>query len=281
MLGPKFIFNCELEPINKANISVEDIYFSYGFGVYEALKIRQKVLFFPEMHIKRLFHSAKIINLEHCFSEDQIISSLEKLQSENNLIDATLKILIIGGKRKAQSQLYAFALNPLFIPDKFYKKGIKVITYSGERIFPQAKTLNMLLSVLAYKEAKKQEAYDTLFVDSKNFVTEGTRTNLFFTDNQYIYTPPQKQVLEGVTKATLEKVAQEAGIRIKEKKLPIKDLHKYSGYFLTSTSSKVLPITTINNLTFMIPEIVRKLMQQYNDFLNNYQKTQSAKKKGF
>jgi len=272
MIGPNFIFNYRLKPINEANISIDDLNFSYGFGVYETLKIRQGVIFFPEMHVNRLMNSAKIIKLEHSFQEKKILRSLENLQKSNRLVNSNLKIMIIGGEKVEQSNLYIFALNPLFVDDKFYKKGIKVITYYGERIFPQAKTLNMLLSVLSYREAKIQGAYDAVFVNKENFITEGTRTNIFFTDNQNIYTPSKKHVLEGVTKITLEKVAQEAGIKIIEKDLELKDLDKYTGYFLTSTSSKVLPITTINNLTFKIPEIVREMREKYNDFLNNYQK---------
>ena len=69
-----------------------------------------------------------------------------------------------------------------------------------------------------------------------------------------------------LSKEELEKLAEAV------KDLELKDLDKYTGYFLTSTSSKVLPITTINNLTFKIPEIVREMREKYNDFLNNYQK---------
>ncbi|TVR05239.1 MAG: hypothetical protein EA403_03285, partial [Spirochaetaceae bacterium] len=63
MIGPYCSINGHLVPTADATISVDDVNFQYGYGVYETLKVRDGVLFFPNLHEQRLFHSADIIGL--------------------------------------------------------------------------------------------------------------------------------------------------------------------------------------------------------------------------
>ena len=59
-------------------------------------------------------------------------------------------MLLMGGSGKHDPDLYVFALAPKYVSDKEYRDGVAVVTYDGERIFPQAKTLNMLMSFLPH-----------------------------------------------------------------------------------------------------------------------------------
>ncbi len=271
MLPPSFSLNGLLKPISEAVISLDNLEFSYGFGVYEIIKVRNKILYFPEKHIERLFHSAKTINLNVPLPPEAVFSALQDFTKAIPEQSYNIKILCVAGN------LYIFATTPLFVPDKLYRTGVSVITYNGERLFPQAKTLNMLMSYQAYAQAKEQQAYDALLVDNNGLIREGTRTNFFFTDGETIFTPPAEHVLEGVTKLTLTEVLQKSGIEIVEKKIELTELHHYTGFFLTSTSSKVLPITSINEINFTIPEIIKTAMKVYDDYLTEYARTQMLK----
>ena len=153
--------------------------FAYGFGVYETLKVRHGVLYFPEMHEERLWHSAEVIGLEHPFRSGDFRQFLDALVEANTVGDANLKALLLGGSSASEARLAIVALNPLFPDRKKYKQGGTVISWRGERVYPQAKTLNMLVSYLAYREAQSQDAYDAILVNRDNQFTEGTRTNLF------------------------------------------------------------------------------------------------------
>ncbi len=264
MLGPSFSFNSILKPISEAFISLDNLEFSYGFGVYEIIKVRNKIPYFPEKHIERLFHSAKTINLNVPLLPEAVFLALQDFTNVIPDQSYNIKILCVGGN------LYIFATAPLFVPEKLYRTGVSVITYNGERLFPQAKTLNMLMSYQAYAQAKEQQAYDALLVDNNGFIREGTRTNFFFTDGKTIFTPPAEHVLEGVTKLTLSEALRQQGIDIVENKIVLTDIHNYIGFFLTSTSSKVLPITEIGGVTFAIPEIIKQAMKIYDNYLNEY-----------
>lgn len=272
MIGSYFSLNDDLLPVEKAVVSVDNLSFVYGYGVYENLKVRNRILFFPELHAERLVHSARIIGLKTTLTSEKIKDRIEKLCDTVRLESYNLKVLLLGNDKDAD--MYVFALNPRFLTDKEYREGVNVTTYRGERLFPDAKTLNMLMSFLAYKEAQMKGAYDALLVDNDGKLREGTRTNLFFTDGKNIYTPPRKKILEGVTRTTVIDALAKKGIVVQEKEVTMNEVGSYKGFFLTSTSSRVLPISRIDGMTIGIPQIVRDVMRIYDECLEEYVKKQ-------
>ncbi|MAE42550.1 hypothetical protein CMO93_02160 [Candidatus Woesearchaeota archaeon] len=270
MLGKQFSFNGKLLPAEKAAIPIDNIEFTYGFGVYENLKIRKRLLYFPEMHCERILNSAKIINLKPKFNKIQIKNYLVEFVNKIKEDSFNVKILMVGNK--TDSDLYIFAAAPKYMPRKAYTQGVKVITYQGDRQFPNAKTLSMLMSYVAYKKARENNAYDSLMINNDNKIREGTRTNFFYTDGKTIFTAPKEQVLNGVTRITLLEALKKENIAVREKELDLKELKKYKGFFLTSTSSKVVPISEINNKKIEIPEIIKKVIRVYNRYLEEYGK---------
>ena len=194
MNGPWFSLNGILKPISEAVVPLDDLAFAYGFGVYEALKVRHGILYFPELHEDRLWLSAKTVGLEHTFVTGDFRRFLDDLVEANNIGDANLKAFLIGGPTAAEARLSILSLNPLFPDRKEYKHGATAIIWTGERIYPQAKSLNMLESYLAFREAQKQGAYEALLVNRHGQITEGTRTNFFVTDGDSLVTAPGAQV---------------------------------------------------------------------------------------
>jgi branched-subunit amino acid aminotransferase/4-amino-4-deoxychorismate lyase len=272
MTGSWCSLNGELIPAAHAVISVDDIDFSYGYGVYETLKVRKKILYFPELHAERLLHSASVIGLapqwesrmaKHICPED-IVSWIQGLVRANETVDANVKMLLTG------TRLYIMTLNPLFPGRRLYRDGGAAVIAEGERVFPQAKTLNMLVSTLAFRKAQAAEAYDALLCGRDGLITEGTRTNLFFTDGELLYTPPADTILTGVTKLTLEQALKQEGLPLEEKALPRAELSRWQGYFLTSTSTKIMPLVRIGELEFGIPDITRRVMKIYDAWLDRY-----------
>ncbi|MEI8095267.1 MAG: aminotransferase class IV [Spirochaetales bacterium] len=271
MNGPWFSLDGELRPTAEAAIPADDLAFAYGFGVYETLKVRAGVLHFAPLHEDRLWHSARILGLDHPWKEGDFQRFLGELVAANQVTDANVKALLIGGPTAADARLYILCLNPLFPDRKDYKHGAQAITWEGERIYPQAKSLNMLTSYLAYREAKARGAYDAVLVNRHGEATEGTRTNLFATDGKRVFTPPAAQVLEGVTKLTVSKVIRDLGIELVERPLPAKELQAWEGVFLTSTSTKVMPLREIDGRSVRLSPLVTTVMKAYDEFLHRYQ----------
>ena len=276
MVGNWFSHNGVLKEIAEARVSLGDINYAYGYGVYETLKLRAGRIFFITHHVARLMHSAEILGILHPFDVDAVVSWLKALVAENTIADANVKMMLIGNSASRSGEganLYIMLLNPLFPPRALYRDGAHTVLVEGERAYPEAKSLNMLPSAIAYREARRAGAYDALMVNRAGCVTEGTRSNLFVTDGELIYTPPANETLAGVTKTTVIECITEMGLRVEERALPRTHMHRWKGLFLTSTSSKVMPVSTAGEYSYQIPPIIRTIVARYNSYLKDYLQT--------
>ena len=261
-----FSHNGQIKSVEEAAIPLSNIEYQYGFGVYETIRVTNGVPYFLKDHLERLAESARIIGLEHAFSNEFIANAIAELIRENVVETCNLKILLIGGSTKETASLYILCLNPLFPDKKLYRDGVHCITYEHERMFPHAKTLSMLGSYLAYRKARMASAYEALLVNHGN-ITEGTRTNFFAIKEKTLYSAPEKDILLGVTRKAVLTIATQNGFRVEERNLRLDDIKEY-GAFLTSTSSKILPIRSIDSLTLREPPLALKtLMFLFDEFL--------------
>jgi branched-subunit amino acid aminotransferase/4-amino-4-deoxychorismate lyase len=259
-----FSKNGKILPIEQAVVPLSNIEYAYGFGVYDNLRVINGLAYFLEDHIDRLINSAKIIGISHSFDAAFIKNSILDLVKKTKSKTYNFKILLVG------DSLYIFCLNPLFPDKKLYQEGAKFITYHYERLFPNAKTLNMLQSYLAFKKAKESGCYDSLLINQKEYITEGTRTNFFYIKDKMIYSPLEKDILPGVMRKAMLKVAAKNNYQIIEKNIKLEDIKSYDGAFVTSTSSKIIPIRSIDShLLKPIPESLKKLMALLNEFLRS------------
>ncbi|MBI2990102.1 MAG: aminotransferase class IV family protein [Candidatus Magasanikbacteria bacterium] len=268
MLGTHFSCNGILSKTDKAFINLDDIEFSYGFGVYENIRLRNDKLYFPDKHAERLIDSAKIIKLKHGFTKKNVEQWIKDLIKKNKIPTANIKILLIGDKDPDKARLYIILLAPSYPDKKIYKQGVAVSSRVYERFLPQAKTLNMLPSYLFFREAREKKAYDMLLADSKGCLLEGTRSNIFLIKDKILYTPPLDKVLNGVTRQTVIDCAKQNGYKIKEQNIKLNKIFDFEGAFLTNTSGKIVPIRTIDQKSFssITPEI-QNLIRLYDQYL--------------
>ncbi len=264
-----FSRNGKILPVEQAVIPLSNIKYAYGFGVYENIRISNGVVFFLKDHIERLIKSAKIIGLIHPFDEAFISKSVFDLIKNYKSETFNLKILLIGGSTKEKATLNILCLNPLFPDRKLYRDGAKFITCNYERTFPHAKTLNMLESYLAYSKAREAKAYDALLIDHNGFILEGTRTNFFCIKDKTIYTPFEKDILFGVMRKAMLKVALQNKYSIVEKNIKLDDIKSFCGAFVTSTSSKIIPVRSIDSIVLSYSDQLKILMKLLNNFLEN------------
>ncbi len=145
-------------------MSVANIEYAYGFGVYETLRVVGGKPRFLADHLARLEKSAQIIGLEHAITLGELQLWIQQLLQAESIDVCNLKILLIGGRTAADAQLYILPLAPLFPDRKLYRDGVATITQHFERPWPQAKTLSMLGSYLAYRQARRANCYDALLI---------------------------------------------------------------------------------------------------------------------
>jgi branched-subunit amino acid aminotransferase/4-amino-4-deoxychorismate lyase len=127
----------------------------------------------------------------------------------------------------------------------------------------------MMRSYLAYKKAKESGSYDALLINYKDYITEGTRTNFFCIKDKTIFSPPESEILIGVMRKVVLKVAKENGYQIAEKNIKLEDIKSYDGAFVTSTSSKIMPAKSIDGVLIGYPDSLKELMRLLDEFLKN------------
>jgi branched-subunit amino acid aminotransferase/4-amino-4-deoxychorismate lyase len=285
VIGPFFARNGTLLPVEQAVVPIDDVNFAYGFGVYETLKIRKRILYFPERHEQRLFRSARIIGLEHRFAEGEIPAAIRRLARANGRESVNVKILLIGGSVSGgaeEARCEIMLLSPLFPDRRLYQRGAAAITAEAERQYPASKSLSMTVSTMAFRSAQRAGAYDALLVNRHGNVTEGTRTNLYALQDGAVVTPPLDQCLDGVTRETLLEVLRAEGIPVKEEPLSrawllapagaasVEASPRCQGVFLSSTSTKVVPLSRIDQVELPIAPLFRDIAKWYDEYLRDY-----------
>ena len=265
----------------QAYIPLSNIAYQYGFGVYETLKIRNNILYFVDQHVDRLLHSAEQLEMQHAFTKNAITIYIQNLidtlikNSDNPKFSCNIKMLLIGGARKNENAtLFILPLDPLYPNRKLYREGAKTITVHYERALPNVKSLNMLMSFLAFRKANELDCYDALLIDHNGNILEGTRTNFYVIKDKTIISPYEKDILEGVTRQTVLYIAKKKGYKVIEKDIPFAHIkeNRYDGAFLTSTSTKIVPINQIDDFHFeTISENIQELIKLYDTFLDESQ----------
>lgn len=269
----KFVIkNGELVEKEKACISIYNKALFFDFAVYSNIKVVQRKMFLPELEIEKLFESAKIIGIEHNFTKEQIIEWVAKLIRENNLVDALIRILLIGPEKETEPILFLFPVGLTFYPDEFYNKGVKLITFGGERLFPTSKTKDLLLCFIAYREAVRQGAVDALLMDRDGNIREGTRSSFFVIKNNTLIVPPKEKVLEGMTRKIILEIAPKM-MKVKEENISLEKIKKYDEHFITGTSLNVMPVRQINNIVLRegIGEKLKELQKLFKEYCENNQ----------
>ncbi len=264
-----FSRNGSVFPMDQAVIPFSNVEYAYGFGAYENIRVLHGKILFLSDHTERLMASARIIGLGHPFTSEMIKTAAHELVRQLPDDVYNLKVLLLGAKRPDDAQLIILPLMPHFPEKKLYTQGATAVTFEYERMFPQAKILNMFPSYFAYKQAKEQGCHDALFINRRGCITEGTRSNFFVIKGKTIWSPSQEEILEGVTLKHVFDVAQSHGYEVRHGDIPLSSLDEYDGAFLTSTSSKIVPLKKINDVEITISNELKELMKFFDDFLDN------------
>ena len=248
VMKPLYVIkNGEVLEKGQANVSVYNKALFFDFAVYSNIKVVGGRMFLPGLEIEKLFESAKSIGLDHGFTKADINDWTRKLIRKNELKDALIRVLLIGPEMGSDPMLFLFPVGLTFYKKSLYNNGAKLVTYNGERTFPRSKTKDLLLGYTAYRKALKEEALDALLVDSDGNVREGTRSSFFVIKGDTLIAPPERKVLEGVTRKIILEIAPKI-LKVEERDIPLKSLWGYDEYFITGTTLNIMPVRQINNV---------------------------------
>jgi len=143
--------------------------------------------------------------------------------------------------------------------------------FNVEREKPNAKIMDVALRSATDQIKTERNVYEVLLVNGQGFITEGSRSNVFFIQNQKIVTPPVHTVLEGVTRKNIIQLCKENNIELNEQPVHITELNKMDAAFISGTSRRVLPVCCIDDLNFNTQHpLIPMLQQLFEDRVMQY-----------
>ena len=264
-IGKYCIINGNLKP-------VEDIpghpYISER-SVYEVLRVENRVPLFIEDHFTRLQNSFSLCNKRFQMSLADFRKTVLKLFNKNQISEGAVKFIFPDGDNK--QGFIAYFMTPHRPSAEEYKLGIKTIAIYEERNNPNAKIWNNQLREMATRLIKKNDAYEAILIDKDNYITEGSRSNIFFIKNDTVYTTPDDRILPGITRKKVLEICFDKGIKTKMTMIPYGRINEYDSVFLTGTSRKVVPVKSIDNHCFDTGnKLMRSIMSYFDELTAAY-----------
>ncbi len=256
--------NGEYVDADQAVISVFDQGLLYGDGIFESFRAVGGQLYQFSQHYQRLHQSAEALRYSLPYSQKDLEKILLELSRKNQLFDAYFRITItrgrgeIGFQRNMSGDLTCLVVGREFqgFDNSCYQQGIALRVAQTRRNAPEAinpkiKSISNLNSLLGKLEAKSVGAFEVIMLNNKEQICEGASSNIFWTRDQWVFTPSAATgLLEGVTRATIIRLCEEKlNLRVICGEYKLQDLKFSDEVFITSTSLEVMPVVKVDDFT--------------------------------
>jgi branched-chain amino acid aminotransferase len=242
--------------------------------VYEVFRIVSGKPLFIEDHLLRLVNSLKIINCNYKVDIEFIKSKIYLLCQSNS---------VFFGNMELKVNYYVNQLPELqigFIPHIYptpaqYIQGVELVSLQIERDNPQAKVKDTSARIKANELLAQTRVYEVLLVNHQGFITEGSRSNIFFIKGGKVYSAPDELILSGITRKHVIKLLQRINIELINEPFKIDQLALAEAVFLCGTSPGVIAVSKIDQLNFstkhpLIQQIIYEFNQEVSGYLQNY-----------
>ena len=253
-----FVLNNEIKPRDEFIISENE------GGIYEVLRIVNGIPLFLEDHLDRFYNSAKLANKEIRFSKEEIKLLIRMLIETNKQTEGNILI-------SCKLNLKLFFINHNYPAPEMYQTGVTVGVLFAERENPNAKVFQTSVRQKANLLMEKNRFYEVLLIDQGGRIKEGSRSNVFFIQDNLIITPPGNEVLLGITRKKAIDIAEEMGMTVREEDIIYRNLASFQAAFITGTSPKLLPIKQIGEIKFNPKnKEIGQLIKAYNELILRY-----------
>lgn len=258
-------FDGDFVPWREATTHVLTHTLHYGMGVFEGVRAyktdKGTAIFRLQEHTDRLFRSAHILGMNIPYDKDTINKATCEAVSKNKLETAYIRPLCFYGSEgmglradnlKVHVVIAAWSWGT-YLGEEALEKGIKVKTSSFTRhhvnvsMCKAKATGHYINSMLALQEAQAAGFDEALLLDVDGHVAEGSGENIFIIRDGIIYTPELTSALEGITRDTIFRLADETGYAIKEKRITRDEVYIADEAFFTGTAAEVTPISELDN----------------------------------
>ncbi len=269
----------------------------YGLGVFEGIRCYETgkgpAIFRLDEHIDRIFNSAHIFMMKIPYEKSEIRDAVIKTVKVNNMKECYIRPLVyigygaMGLYPKENPINVSIAVWPwgAYLGEKGLKSGIRVKTSSFIRNhvnsnMSRGKVCGYYVnSQLAKNEAVSCGYDEAVLLDTEGYVSEGSGENVFIVRNGILKTTPLTSILEGITRNSLIKIADDEKIRVIEERFTRDELYISDEAFFAGTAAEVTPIREADGRVVgrgKPGEITRKLQSIFFDIVKGKNKKYKA-----
>ncbi|BAN50970.1 branched-chain-amino-acid transaminase [Metapseudomonas resinovorans] len=282
-------YDGELVPWREATTHVLTHTLHYGMGVFEGVRAYDTpegtAIFRLQAHTDRLFDSAHIMNMQIPYTKDEINEATRAAVRENNLESAYIRPMVFYGSEGMGLRATGLKVHVIvaawnwgaYMGEEALQQGIKVRTSSFTRhhvniSMTRAKSNGAYInSMLALQEAISGGADEAMMLDPEGYVAEGSGENIFIIKDGVIYTPEVTACLNGITRNTVLRLAEEHGYKLVEKRITRDEVYIADEAFFTGTAAEVTPIREVDGRKIGIGRrgpVTEKLQKAYFDLVS-------------
>ena len=243
-----YLINGKIKKSNEALISVDDYGLNRGYGVFETIRLKYNKIIQINDHIDRLFKGLSTIKIDFSqINRKNLIDDVKNLADINNITDGLIKIIITKGtpigNKKILPNIYVTIKEMYDIP----KSPVKVIFFNESnyplvRFNPSFKGINYIGNMMALEDAKVKNAFECVFLNDDQNITECSMRNIFFIKNETLITPSLSLgILSGTTRSKIETIARQNNINCINKIIHKNEVNKMDEAFICSSAIGILP----------------------------------------
>jgi D-alanine transaminase len=253
--------NGEYLPETEAKISIFDRGFLMADAVYEVTSVLDGKLIDFEGHAVRLERSLNELDMQPACTKEELLEIHRKLVELNEIEEGLVYLQVTRGSdgdrdfvfpdpETTKPGIVLFTQNkPGLANSPAAQKGAKIISIEDVRWGRRdIKTTQLLYPSMGKMMAKAAGCDDAWMVEDGH-VTEGTSNNAYFIkDNTIVTRPLSKDILHGITRKAVLRLAEELQLKIEERLFTIEEAQAADEAFTTSASAFVMPVIEIDGV---------------------------------
>lgn len=279
---PRYAYvNGRYVPHRRAAVHIEDRGYQFADGVYEVVTIVSGRMVDEEPHLDRLERSLSELELPMPMARPVLRMVMRELVRRNGVTDGLLYMQITRGVMPRNHAFPTPAITPSLVMTtrqgdilraRKFSDGVKVITVPDIRWQRcDIKTVALLPNCMAKTSAERAGAYEAWQVDADGHVTEGASTNAWIIteDGALVTRAPTHAILNGITRLTILRIADEEGIPVEERSFTLDEALTAREAFVSSATSFATPVVQIDDDTVGDGKpgpLSRRLLESYVDY---------------
>lgn len=263
-IGSHFINSNKLSSIDEISYCIQD----KNDIIYEVIRFFNYKPLFLENHLDRFLLNFNLTPEEITTRKKQLTRNLYELITENGQPYGNIRFQF---NHNLVDSFCAWLVPFSYPTDTQYKEGVLVKSFQAERNEPNIKARDIQLRQHVDVFIQANNIYEAILINEEGLITEGSRSNIFFIQDELVATPPLTMVLPGVTRQKIIQLVHENRLNFEEKLIHINDLKNFEGCFISGTSPKILPIAFFNKVHMNINnKLLSNLLKLYNKHIDSY-----------